>query len=367
MHTLLHFLSTLLAGIIWLVTRIGRLTRRLGRYWIADIRRRKTAQGKVASFSIGMFALLCICSLPVAWFGPDRPSPATHATVRQAIAASPTVKPAAMSEGDPVTPASVLRQSPLRENPSALATSIGVVCPGDRLQYVAQHQSVVDYVRVTVQATGPACDDRHVRAGAEGWIDMKDVRPPSGGLTALPTTTPQPSRIPTVTPPPPPVGQVSQVINVRSEPRVDPQTVVAKLCPGDSLAYVSMQQVGDELWFRVRVLATGSACDPLRASVGAEGWAAASVLAEPSYDIRQYAMQAGITLPTAIPPTAVPTRAPPPPPAAPQRCDPSYPDFCLPPGIADLDCPDIPYRRFRVVGVDPHGFDRDRDGIGCER
>ncbi|MBD2207783.1 thermonuclease family protein [Calothrix sp. FACHB-1219] len=53
--------------------------------------------------------------------------------------------------------------------------------------------------------------------------------------------------------------------------------------------------------------------------------------------------------------------------AQPQRqCDSSYPDFCLPPNSADLDCKDIPYRRFRVNQPDPHKFDRDKDGIGCE-
>ncbi|WP_224095681.1 hypothetical protein [Nostoc sp. MS1] len=50
-----------------------------------------------------------------------------------------------------------------------------------------------------------------------------------------------------------------------------------------------------------------------------------------------------------------------------QQCDPSYPDFCIPPNSPDLNCRDIPYRRFRVNQPDPHGFDRDRDGIGCER
>lgn len=48
-------------------------------------------------------------------------------------------------------------------------------------------------------------------------------------------------------------------------------------------------------------------------------------------------------------------------------CDPSYPDVCIPPPPPDLDCRDIPYRRFRVLPPDPHGFDRDRDGVGCER
>ena len=47
-------------------------------------------------------------------------------------------------------------------------------------------------------------------------------------------------------------------------------------------------------------------------------------------------------------------------------CDPSYPDVCIPPYPPDLDCGEIGYSNFRVVGNDPHGFDRDNDGIGCE-
>ena len=47
-------------------------------------------------------------------------------------------------------------------------------------------------------------------------------------------------------------------------------------------------------------------------------------------------------------------------------CDPSYPTVCIPPPPPDLDCADIPYRRFAVVGADPHRFDSDHDGIGCE-
>jgi len=47
-------------------------------------------------------------------------------------------------------------------------------------------------------------------------------------------------------------------------------------------------------------------------------------------------------------------------------CDPSYPDVCIPPYPPDLNCGDIGYSNFRVVGTDPHGFDGDNDGIGCE-
>ena len=49
------------------------------------------------------------------------------------------------------------------------------------------------------------------------------------------------------------------------------------------------------------------------------------------------------------------------------NCDPSYPTLCIPIGIGDLDCPDITARRFPVTGADPHRFDGDGNGIGCER
>lgn len=47
-------------------------------------------------------------------------------------------------------------------------------------------------------------------------------------------------------------------------------------------------------------------------------------------------------------------------------CDPAYPTVCIPPPPPDLDCGDIPYRNFRVLPPDPHHFDGDGDGIGCE-
>lgn len=49
-------------------------------------------------------------------------------------------------------------------------------------------------------------------------------------------------------------------------------------------------------------------------------------------------------------------------------CDPSYPDFCIPSPPPDLDCQDKAVNRqnFRVLPPDPHHFDGDGDGIGCE-
>ena len=50
------------------------------------------------------------------------------------------------------------------------------------------------------------------------------------------------------------------------------------------------------------------------------------------------------------------------------QCDPNY-SPCIPISATDLDCPDL-YARgissIRVIGVDIHKFDRDRDGIACE-
>jgi micrococcal nuclease len=61
--------------------------------------------------------------------------------------------------------------------------------------------------------------------------------------------------------------------------------------------------------------------------------------------------------PPAPTPTSVPSGA---------NCDPAYPDFCIPPPPPDLDCKDIPHKNFTVLPPDPHHFDSDHDGIGCE-
>lgn len=74
--------------------------------------------------------------------------------------------------------------------------------------------------------------------------------------------------------------------------------------------------------------------------------------------------------PAPAPPAPPPPAPPVPPPATPSptpaQCDPSYPGVCIPPAPPDLDCPQIGHRNFTVVGADPHGFDADNDGVGCE-
>ncbi len=48
-------------------------------------------------------------------------------------------------------------------------------------------------------------------------------------------------------------------------------------------------------------------------------------------------------------------------------CDPAYPTICVPSPPPDLNCGDIPqYSNFDVLPPDPHNFDGDNDGKGCE-
>ncbi|MBI5650939.1 MAG: thermonuclease family protein [Chloroflexi bacterium] len=71
-----------------------------------------------------------------------------------------------------------------------------------------------------------------------------------------------------------------------------------------------------------------------------------------------------VSPPTQIPaPRAQPTIAP----SRSGNCDSAYPDVCIPRYPPDLDCPEIPYENFRVLPPDPHRFDADKDGIGCEK
>jgi hypothetical protein len=90
------------------------------------------------------------------------------------------------------------------------------------------------------------------------------------------------------------------------------------------------------------------------------------------------AFACAVSPPPAPPPPPTTTTSPPPATTTAQpatttttaNCAPSYPDVCIPPPPPDLDCGQIPYRNFRVIynvpDPDPHGFDRDHDGIGCE-
>ena len=50
-----------------------------------------------------------------------------------------------------------------------------------------------------------------------------------------------------------------------------------------------------------------------------------------------------------------------------EACDPAYPSVCIPPPPPDLNCGDIPHHSFTTLFPDPHGFDGDKDGVGCDK
>lgn len=65
---------------------------------------------------------------------------------------------------------------------------------------------------------------------------------------------------------------------------------------------------------------------------------------------------------------APPEPAPAPEPVAPaaSACDPNYSGACVPVVPYDLNCDDVPASNFASIGSDPHGFDREGDGLACE-
>ena len=68
--------------------------------------------------------------------------------------------------------------------------------------------------------------------------------------------------------------------------------------------------------------------------------------------------------PTSVPPYSGEATLPP---QVEGDCSPAYPTVCISPPPPDLDCADITARRFQVLPPDPHNFDGDHNGIGCER
>lgn len=135
--------------------------------------------------------------------------------------------------------------------------------------------------------------------------------PTDTATPAVPTKTPMPTWAPSPTPVAPPVGEAITTANIRSAPRIAAETVIGKLCAGDRLEYTSVQEVGDDTWYQVRVVSVAGGCSPDGVPATTEGWVAASVVSPPSADVRGYAQLAGIRLPTAIPATSVPPTATP--------------------------------------------------------
>ena len=48
------------------------------------------------------------------------------------------------------------------------------------------------------------------------------------------------------------------------------------------------------------------------------------------------------------------------------KCSSAYPEKCIPPPPPRLTCKDVGQKNFLVLPPDPHNFDPDGNGIGCE-
>jgi Tol biopolymer transport system component len=106
-------------------------------------------------------------------------------------------------------------------------------------------------------------------------------------------------------------GSVRNVGNLRSEPRLDPATVIAQVCPGDQVTILERRAAEDTDWVRVRVTEPSAEdCGPERAEAGAEGWIVSTLVSAPT-------APAATSEAAAIAPTPVPPPPPPPTPVPP--------------------------------------------------
>ena len=91
----------------------------------------------------------------------------------------------------------------------------------------------------------------------------------------------------------------------------------------------------------------------------------------PAIPAAKPAVICSVTAPSPPPaPAPTATQQPAPQPTATQRpapnCDPAYPDVCIPSPPPELSCDEVEFRDFVVLPPDPHGFDRNQNGTGCE-
>jgi hypothetical protein len=275
----------------------------------------------------------------------DRSAPiaeAPSATEQPTATATPTTEATPTAEATPVTAATTIAPeatetlvaaaagpagtvthfSKIRPEPSAWETPLGAVCPYDQVEYLDQHQALLyNYYQVRIVALGADCDRERVGVDTIGWMyDINVSVPAIDGKPAPTAIPPSPTRLPpptrtrvpaTPTPVLPPVGEAAVVANLRSEPQIRPNTVIGKLCPGDTLNYLTIQKIGSELWYSVEVTAIGAACDPQHVAVGATGWARSDVVPVPSDSVYSYLRRTGRTPPPDIPATAIPATATP--------------------------------------------------------
>jgi endonuclease/exonuclease/phosphatase family metal-dependent hydrolase len=166
---------------------------------------------------------------------------------------------------------------------------------------------------------------------------------PAASPTPFPTATPPPTATPRPTvPPTPAIPTVLDSANLRSGPGTA-YAVVGSAADGQPLIVDGRNAAGD--WLHLAGGAWIAAFLVTNAPAGLPEVAAppAPVAPIPAAPVRSGATSRdGSAQPQAAP--ATPAR---------DNCDPSYPTVCIPSPPPDLDCGEISYRRFAVVGSDP--------------
>lgn len=174
------------------------------------------------------------------------------------------------------------------------------------------------------------------------------VAPTDTPLPALPTDTPIPTDTPVVLPAEP-IAVANQNGNLRAGPGTDYE-VAGSVAAGQQLQIVYKNPAGD--WYQL----------------GNGAWIAAFLVSGVRADVPIAPLLPAAPAPIVEQPAERSQEAIIDPPAG-DNCDPAYPDVCIPPIAVsgDLDCGDVPqFARFSVLEPDPHEFDREGDGIGCE-
>jgi hypothetical protein len=136
--------------------------------------------------------------------------------------------------------------------------------------------------------------------------------------------------------------------------------IEVELASGERVVLSATAESGEDI---TAVIGSVIRIDPR--SADEDGWVLVEGLTEPPGSDSDLESPLGPTIevgtpePTAVPntPTAISTSRP--------ACDPSYPDFCIPPPPPDINCTAFTQRNFRVLAPDPHNLDGNKDGIGC--
>jgi hypothetical protein len=102
------------------------------------------------------------------------------------------------------------------------------------------------------------------------------VTEPTNTRTTAPTDTAEP----TITPTPFATALINVALsNLRTEPRIAPETSIGVACAGDRALVFEQRRVPEFVWYRMRITAIADEdCSPERVAVGTEGWMAGVLL-----------------------------------------------------------------------------------------